>query len=77
MLRALNRRLQLALPWLPIHPIQEKSSVLGGVSGFGVPVDKARKPHHGSHDWITLPTIAVRVRTLLTLHFPKCQEKVL
>jgi hypothetical protein len=75
MLRALNRRLQLALPWLSIQPIQEKSSVLGGVSGFGVPVDKAGKSRHGCHDWIILPTIAVRVRTCRRLIFTSVKKK--
>lgn len=75
MLRALNRRLQLALPWLPIQPLQEKSSVLGGVSGFGAPVDKAGKSRHGIDDWIMLPTLAVRVRTCRRLIFTSVKKR--
>jgi hypothetical protein len=75
MLRALNRRLQLALPWLPVQPIQEKSSLLGGVSGFGVPVDKAGRSRHVGTEWIMLPTIATRIRTCRRLIFTSVKKK--
>jgi hypothetical protein len=43
--------------------MQEKGSVLGGISGFGVPVDKAGRSCHGSNDWIPLLNKAIRVTT--------------
>jgi hypothetical protein len=43
MLRALNRRVRYALPWLSSRPPQESSAVLGGLSGFGASIERCGK----------------------------------
>lgn len=40
MLRAFNRRARLGLPWLPLRSAQESSAVLGGLSGFGISLER-------------------------------------
>jgi hypothetical protein len=50
LLRALNRRVQYALPWLSVQPIQQSSSVFGGTEGFGVSLNRAgRRPPQEEH----------------------------
>ncbi len=41
MLRALNRRARLGLPWLPVRPPQEGSAIFGGLAGFGSSLERA------------------------------------
>lgn len=41
MLRALNRRARLGLPWLPVRPSQESSAIFGGLAGFGPSLERA------------------------------------
>ena len=41
MLRALNRRARLGLPWLSLRPAQEGSAIFGGLAGFGTSLERA------------------------------------
>ncbi len=43
MLRALNRRVRYALPYLSVRPPQECSTVLGGIAGFGSSLERCGK----------------------------------
>jgi hypothetical protein len=40
MLRALNRRARLALPWLSVRPSQEGNAIFGGLCGHGASIDR-------------------------------------
>ena len=43
MLRALNRRVMYALPWLLSRPPQESSAILGGLGGLGASIERSGK----------------------------------
>jgi len=74
MLRAINRRLRLALPWLPVQPVQEKGSLLGGVSGFGMSIDKAGRCRHADNAWVLMPSVATRMRKFRRLIFASVKK---
>lgn len=40
LLRAFNRRVKVALPWIPVKPAQEGSTLYGGILGFGSSVNR-------------------------------------
>lgn len=71
LIRAFNRRVSKALPWLSVRPSQEGTAILGGVCGQGASVERAG---HGrlvdSMDlWVQVPSIASRVRSVKGLIF--------
>ena len=43
MIRALNRRMRYALPWLSGQPPQEHSAILGGTAGLGASIHRCGK----------------------------------
>ncbi len=61
-LRALNRRVRLALPWLSIRPCQEGSSILGGLSGHGASIERSGRSRLQATDWTQLPGTATTLR---------------
>ena len=48
LLRALNRRGKAALPWLPLRPVQEGSSVFGGLLGYGASIVRVGRTQSSS-----------------------------
>ncbi|KAI2489759.1 HECT-domain (ubiquitin-transferase) [Fragilaria crotonensis] len=71
LIRALNRRVRKALPWLPARPSQEGTAILGGLCGHGASVERAgrRKLADSMALWVQVPSIASRVRSLKGLIF--------
>jgi hypothetical protein len=82
-IRALNRRVRYALPWLTLRPIQEGSSILGGSRGMGCCVDKAGRswPVEESNrniiHWIQPSCIGQRLRDLRGLIFSNIKREFL
>jgi hypothetical protein len=71
MLRALNRRARLALPWLSVRPSQEGNAIFGGLSGYGASIDRVgryRQPE-SLDQWVQVPSIGSRVRAFRRLFF--------
>jgi len=70
-LRAFNRRLCRALPWLPVRPSQEGTAIMGGLCGQGASVERAGrcKLVESMGLWVSMPSIASRVRSLRGLMF--------
>ncbi|KAK1745265.1 HECT domain-containing protein [Skeletonema marinoi] len=71
MLRALNRRAQVALPWLPMRPYQEGSCILGGLHGFGASLERAGRTwdSKSTNKWAQVTSIASRFRSCRELFF--------
>ena len=63
-LRAFNRRIRLALPWLTVRPSQEGSAILGGLCGHGALAERAgrQKISKSTELWVQVPSIASRIR---------------
>lgn len=59
LLRSLNRRCRLALPWLSTRPCQEGSAIFGGLSGHGPSVARAARGTHADY-WLQLPDCPLR-----------------
>ena len=80
LLRSLNRRVRLALPWMSIRPCQEGSAFFGGLSGHGASPDRAGRTHTlaGFPDrWVQVPSIATRVRSLRGIIFTSVKREFL
>jgi len=45
LLKALNKRVKYALPWLPLKPTQEGNAIFGGVNGFGASLNRVGRSH--------------------------------
>ena len=71
MLRALNRRAHVALPWLPMRPSQEGSCIFGGLHGFGASLERAGRTwdSKSSNKWAQVSSIASRFRSCRELFF--------
>ena len=72
MLRALNRRAQVALPWLPMRPSQEGSCIFGGLHGFGASLERAGRTwdsNSSNTNWVQVSSIASRIRDCRELLF--------
>jgi len=71
MLRALNRRARLGLPWLPVRPSQEGSAIFGGLAGFGPPLERAGRSFDSNSQsiWVQVPSISARLRKCRGLLF--------
>jgi hypothetical protein len=78
-LRALNRRLRRALPWLSVRPSQEGTAILGGLCGHGSPVDRAgrTKLTESMQLWVQVPCIASRLRSIRGLIFTSVKNEFL
>jgi HECT-domain (ubiquitin-transferase)/SPRY domain len=78
-LMTFNRRLRLALPWLPLRPCQEGSAILGGQVGLGASVERAGRSHiyQLSNAWLQLPSIATRLRAVRSLVFTSVKREFL
>lgn len=78
-LKAFNRRLRHALPWLPLRPCQEGSAILGGQLGLGTSVERAGRSRVGqlSETWVQVPSIATRLRTVRSLVFSSVKREFL
>lgn len=65
MLRALNRRALVALPWLSLRPAQEGSAILGGLFGFGASLERAGKTWDSKSmsSWVQASSMATRLRS--------------
>jgi hypothetical protein len=61
-LRALNRRIRLALPWLSIRPCQEGSSIFGGLNGHGATIERSGRSRVRATNWTQLPGTAAALR---------------
>lgn len=79
MLRALNSRARLGLPWLPLRSAQESSAVLGGLSGFGISLERAGRTWDAKSEslWIQAPTISSRLRNCREVLFTSTKESFL
>ena len=79
MLRALNRRVQFALPWLPLRPSQENSSLFGGLSGFGASPNRAGRSSglRVLDNWVQVPTLSERVRASRQIIFSSVKRSFL
>lgn len=71
LLRALNRRIKYALPWLSLKPSQEASTILGGMHGQGASIDRAGRSTNSVllQSWIQVPSMGAKVRSLRGLVF--------
>lgn len=71
LLRALNRRAMLALPWLSLRPSQEGTAIFGGVYGHGTSIERAGRSSNEwlRSQWVQVPSIASRIRALRGLFF--------
>jgi HECT-domain (ubiquitin-transferase)/SPRY domain len=78
-LRAFNRRIRLALPWLSVRPSQEGTAILGGLCGHGASPERAgRQKLSTSMDlWVQVPSIASRIRTHRGLIFGSVKRMLL
>jgi hypothetical protein len=63
-LRAFNRRLRVALPWMPLRPCQEGSGILGGLYGHGSSTDRAGRSSNKvlRSQWVQVPSIGSFLR---------------
>jgi len=79
LLRALNRRARISLPWLSIRPCQESSSILGGVYGHGASVDRAGRYSNKDllSQWVQTPSLAKTIRSLRGLFFSNVKQDLL
>lgn len=76
-LRALNRRIKLALPWMSIRPCQEGSAILGGTSGHGAAVERSGRSrlNQAQKKWIQVPGIATALRKCRGLFFSSVKRE--
>eukprot|EP00540_Astrosyne_radiata_P000374 CAMPEP_0116830474 /NCGR_PEP_ID=MMETSP0418-20121206/4782_1 /TAXON_ID=1158023 /ORGANISM="Astrosyne radiata, Strain 13vi08-1A" /LENGTH=941 /DNA_ID=CAMNT_0004459579 /DNA_START=23 /DNA_END=2849 /DNA_ORIENTATION=- len=70
-LRALNRRARVALPWLMLRPSQEGTAILGGLCGHGASVERAgrNKLLDSTDMWVQVSSVASRIRDCRQLFF--------
>jgi HECT-domain (ubiquitin-transferase)/SPRY domain len=63
-IRALNRRLRRALPWISVRPTQEGTSIFGGLCGQGASVERVgkRQLSDSMKLWVEVPCMASRMR---------------
>lgn len=65
LLRALNRLILYALPYISMRPAQEGSAILGGTHGFGAGLDRVgrKAPRTGKDwSWAEIPSLAGLLR---------------
>jgi len=79
MLRALNRRARVALPWLSVRPCQESSAMLGGIRGHGTSIDRAGRHFRSSMDetWPQVESVASKLRAHRGLLFSSVKRDFL
>jgi HECT-domain (ubiquitin-transferase)/SPRY domain len=78
LLRSLNRRARHALPWMSIRPCQEGSAILGGLSGHGTSPDRAGRSQSAElEQWVQVPSIATKIRSLRSLFFTSVKRDFL
>ncbi|KAL3944031.1 MAG: hypothetical protein SGBAC_001899 [Bacillariaceae sp.] len=79
MLRALNRRARVALPWLSVRPCQESSAMLGGIRGHGTSIDRAGCHYRTSTDetWSQVESFASKLRAHRGLLFSSVKRDLL
>lgn len=79
MLRALNRRARVALPWLSVRPCQESSAMLGGIRGHGTSIDRAGRHYRSSTDetWSQVESVASKLRAHRGLLFSSVKRDLL
>merc|ERR1712194_484648 len=80
MLRAFNRRARLGLPWLPFRSVQESSAILGGLSGFGISLERAGRTWELARSkslWVQAPTISSRLRNCREILFTSTKKSFL
>jgi HECT-domain (ubiquitin-transferase)/SPRY domain len=78
LLRSINRRARLALPWISIRPCQEGSSILGGLNGHGTSPDRAGRSHIADSElWVQVPSMATKIRALRGLLFTSVKRDFL
>ena len=79
LLRALNRRMRLVLPWLSIRPCQEGSAILGGLNGYGTSVERAGRSKLSQlrNTWVHVPGIGSMIRQLRGLFFTSVKREFL
>lgn len=75
-LRAFNRRLIIALPWLSLRPSQEGSAMFGGVYGHGTSIERAGRSSNLAlrSQWVQVPSIASKIRSLRDLFFTSVKK---
>mmetsp|Transcript_36487 Transcript_36487/g.88057 ORF Transcript_36487/g.88057 Transcript_36487/m.88057 type:complete len:5319 (+) Transcript_36487:189-16145(+) len=63
-LRAFNRRIRVALPWMAIRPCQEGSGILGGLYGHGSSIDRAGRSSKKvlRSQWVQVPSTGTTLR---------------
>lgn len=76
-LRAMNRRLRYALPYISLRPSQEGSAVLGGLLGYGTSPNRVGRSSHHSDQWVQLPSTATRLRNLRNFIFTSVKREFL
>jgi len=80
LLRALNRRANLALPWLPLKPPHDGGAILGGLSGFGTTVDRSGRSRSNSslNEWPKSSfSVGSRLRSGRRLFFTSVKRSLL
>ena len=79
MLRALNRRANTALPWLPMRPSQEGSCIFGGLHGFGASLERAGRTwdYKSTKYWTQISSIASRFRICRGIFFTSTKKTFL
>lgn len=79
MLRALNRRTRVALPWMSVRPSQEGTAIFGGLCGHGSSVERAGRNRltESSATWVQPPSIASKLRKLRGLLFTSVKRTLL
>ena len=77
-LRAFNRRAKFALPWISMRPCQEGTALFGGLEGHGASADRAgRSGPSQPHDWVHVPSLSSKVRSLRGLLFTSVKREIL
>jgi hypothetical protein len=79
MLRALNRRAKIGLPWISLRPCQEGSAILGGLTGHGASADRAGRYSntHMMSQWVEMPSMARTIRHARGIFFTSIKKNLL
>jgi hypothetical protein len=79
LIRALNRRARVALPWISVRPCQESSAMFGGVYGHGAAVDRAGRCSNSFllSRWMQAPSTATTIRNIRGILFTSIKEDLL
>lgn len=79
LLRAFNRRIRVALPWLSVRPFQEGSAILGGLTGHGTSVTRCGRSWLVQHceEWFQAESLGSLLRTLRKLVFTSVKREFL